>query len=243
MAPARSEGRGLAKRRDGHGTDRARAEAGACGRSCQRAPCPHHATGITSHRRHASWRRPQRLERRHGPARRAFVILPDVNVLLYAFRRDAARHGDYRSWLETVVNGEAAYGISPQVLASVIRIGTHRRIYMHPSTTREALAFCDALLEPNTARSSGPAPATGASSRTSAGSPVRRGIWCRMRGSPRWPSNRGASGSPPIATTPAFQASAGGSRSEQVGEHRLARGGSSCEAAPDGRTRGVLSVR
>ena len=76
------------------------------------------------------------------------MILPDVNVLLYAFRRDAARHGDYRSWLENVVNGEAAYGISPQVLASVIRIGTHRRIYVHPSTTREALAFCDAILEP-----------------------------------------------------------------------------------------------
>ena len=76
------------------------------------------------------------------------MILPDVNVLLYAFRRDAARHGDYRSWLENVVNGEAAYGISPQVLASVVRIGTHRRIYVHPSTTREVLAFCDAILEP-----------------------------------------------------------------------------------------------
>jgi len=24
------------------------------------------------------------------------VILPDVNVLLYAFRRDADRHADYR---------------------------------------------------------------------------------------------------------------------------------------------------
>ena len=76
------------------------------------------------------------------------MILPDVNVLLYAFRRDAARHGDYRSWLENVVKGEGAYRISPQVLASVVRIGTHRRIYVHPSTTREALAFCDAILEP-----------------------------------------------------------------------------------------------
>ena len=56
------------------------------------------------------------------------MILPDVNVLLYAFRRDAERHDDYRSWLDTVVNGEAAYGISPQVLALVIRIATHRRI-------------------------------------------------------------------------------------------------------------------
>jgi toxin-antitoxin system PIN domain toxin len=77
------------------------------------------------------------------------VILPDVNVLLYAFRRDAERHDDYRSWLDTLVNGEAAYGISPQVLASVIRIGTHRRIYVHPSTMPEAVAFCDAILQPD----------------------------------------------------------------------------------------------
>jgi uncharacterized protein len=76
------------------------------------------------------------------------VILPDVNVLLYAFRCDAERHDDYRSWLDTLVNGEAAYGISPQVLASVIRIGTHRRIYVRPSSTPEAVAYCDAILQP-----------------------------------------------------------------------------------------------
>ena len=68
------------------------------------------------------------------------MILPDVNVLLYAFRRDAERHDDYRSWLDTVVNGEAAYGLSPQVLASFIRIGTHRRIYLSPTNTRPALS-------------------------------------------------------------------------------------------------------
>ena len=36
------------------------------------------------------------------------MILPDVNVLVYAFRRDAARHDDYRLWLADLVNGEAA---------------------------------------------------------------------------------------------------------------------------------------
>lgn len=92
-------------------------------------------------------------------ARRSRVI--HANVLLYIFRRDAEHHDDYRSWLERVVNGEAAYGISPQVLASVIRIGTHRRIYVHPNTTPEALAYCEAMLQPPTAASSSPAPATG----------------------------------------------------------------------------------
>ena len=76
------------------------------------------------------------------------MILPDVNVLLYAFRRDAAQHDTCRAWLEAVVNGEAASGLSPQVLASVVRIATRRRSYVHPSTTAETLAFCEAMLQP-----------------------------------------------------------------------------------------------
>jgi toxin-antitoxin system PIN domain toxin len=77
------------------------------------------------------------------------VILPDVNVLLYAFRRDSARHTDYHEWLDGVINGPTAYGVAPQTLASVIRISTHRAIYVRPSTLREAVAFCRAIVEPS----------------------------------------------------------------------------------------------
>jgi toxin-antitoxin system PIN domain toxin len=76
------------------------------------------------------------------------VILPDVNVLIYAFRRDSTRHAEYRAWLQGVVDGPNAYGVSPQVLASVLRICTHAKIYRQPSTVTETLAFCHALLEP-----------------------------------------------------------------------------------------------
>lgn len=76
------------------------------------------------------------------------MILPDVNVLLYAFRRDSVRHADYHHWLEETINGDAAYGIAPQVLAALIRISTSPRVYVRPSTVREAIAFCDALLGP-----------------------------------------------------------------------------------------------
>jgi toxin-antitoxin system PIN domain toxin len=76
------------------------------------------------------------------------VILPDVNVLIYAFRRDSARHAEYRAWLQAVVDGPSAYGISPQVLAGVVRICTHPKIYRRPSPLAEALSFCEALLQP-----------------------------------------------------------------------------------------------
>ena len=76
------------------------------------------------------------------------MILPDVNVLIYAFRRDSTRHKEHRAWLQAVVDGPNAYGVSSQVLASVLRICTHPKIYRRPSTVAETLAFCDALLEP-----------------------------------------------------------------------------------------------
>jgi toxin-antitoxin system PIN domain toxin len=75
------------------------------------------------------------------------LILPDVNVLIYAFRVDSAEHLKYRTWLSDLVNGVAAYGMAPQVLSSVIRICTHPRIYTQPSSLDEVLAFCTILLE------------------------------------------------------------------------------------------------
>ncbi len=76
------------------------------------------------------------------------MILPDVNVILYAFRADSPRHDDYRKWLTEVVNGPSTYGMSPQVLGSLIRISTHPRIFARPSRSRDAFSFCSALLEP-----------------------------------------------------------------------------------------------
>jgi uncharacterized protein len=74
------------------------------------------------------------------------VILPDVNVLVHAFRSDSAQHGACRSWLTGVVNGARSYGMSPQVLSGVIRIVTHPRVFAEPSGVGEVTRFCDVLL-------------------------------------------------------------------------------------------------
>ncbi len=79
------------------------------------------------------------------------MILADVNVLIYAFRSDSENHTEYKSWLESLVNGPAAFGISPQVLAAVVRVCTHPRIFARPSAQSEAFAFCRALLDQQSA--------------------------------------------------------------------------------------------
>ncbi|MGD8282490.1 MAG: type II toxin-antitoxin system VapC family toxin [Desulfobacterales bacterium] len=74
------------------------------------------------------------------------MILPDVNILVHAFRSDSSDHESCRSWIDGVVNGDARYGMAPQVLSGVIRITTHPKIFTMPSSLDEVLRFCDILL-------------------------------------------------------------------------------------------------
>ena len=73
------------------------------------------------------------------------MILPDVNVLIYAFRRDTPRHAVCHAWLTSVVDGDAQFGVSPMALAAVVRVTTNPRSYRTPSTLEEALRFCEHL--------------------------------------------------------------------------------------------------
>jgi uncharacterized protein len=74
------------------------------------------------------------------------VILPDVNVLIYAFRADSTRHADCKRWLDGIVLADAQFGLSPLALSAAARIATNPRIFRLPSTVQEAFAFCDNLL-------------------------------------------------------------------------------------------------
>jgi len=74
------------------------------------------------------------------------MILPDVNVLIYAFRRDLSQHRVCRPWLASVVSGDERFGLSPVALSAVVRITTNLRAFRTPSTIEEAFGFCDDLL-------------------------------------------------------------------------------------------------
>jgi toxin-antitoxin system PIN domain toxin len=74
------------------------------------------------------------------------MILPDVNVLIYAFRKDLPQHGLCRSWLGNVVSGDAQFGLSSLALAAVVRITTNPRAFKNPSSIAEAFAYCDDLV-------------------------------------------------------------------------------------------------
>jgi hypothetical protein len=73
------------------------------------------------------------------------VILCDVNVLLYAFRADSARHHEYRAWLIERLTAPENVGVSEIALSAMIRIATHPRVFHYPSTLAEAFAFAEAI--------------------------------------------------------------------------------------------------
>jgi toxin-antitoxin system PIN domain toxin len=74
------------------------------------------------------------------------MILPDVNILINAFREDAPQYSVCRPWLDGIVLGNERFGLSPLALAAVVRVTTNRRTYVNPSSFDEVFGFCEDLL-------------------------------------------------------------------------------------------------
>ncbi len=73
------------------------------------------------------------------------MILPDVNILVYAFHEGVPDHGRYREWLETAVASDEPIGLSELVLSGFVRVATHPRIFSPPAPVERALDFANAL--------------------------------------------------------------------------------------------------
>lgn len=71
------------------------------------------------------------------------MILTDVNVLVYAFDESSPHHGAYSSWLNELVGGEQAYGMSELVLSAFLRLVTNPRIFPRPASMSQALQFTE----------------------------------------------------------------------------------------------------
>ena len=80
------------------------------------------------------------------------MILPDVNVLVYAFREGAPNHQRYAEWLGGLVRDRTELMLVDHVLVGFVRIVTHGRIMDPPSTPDRALAFVEALRRSGNAR-------------------------------------------------------------------------------------------
>jgi uncharacterized protein len=75
------------------------------------------------------------------------MILPDVNLLIYAYDATSKDHSQARQWWEDQLNGAQMIGLSWVVVLGFIRLLTNPRIYQNPYSSSEILAIVKTWLE------------------------------------------------------------------------------------------------
>ncbi|MEK6372866.1 MAG: type II toxin-antitoxin system VapC family toxin [Acidobacteriota bacterium] len=86
------------------------------------------------------------------------MIIPDINLLVYAYNSDAPDHRKARLWWEDALSAQRVVGLSWIVLLGFIRIMSSRRILTAPLTMAEAGAHIRSWLEQPPARIIHPGP-------------------------------------------------------------------------------------
>lgn len=75
------------------------------------------------------------------------MIVVDVNVLVYAARREFDQHEVAHAWLTEALSGTEAVVLGAEVLASTVRLLTNHKVLSTPLDPDAALAFCRVLRE------------------------------------------------------------------------------------------------
>lgn len=75
------------------------------------------------------------------------MILADVNVLVYAHRRDVPQYGPFSTWLENEVESGRSIALCDASLTGFLRIVTNGRVFMNPTPLDLALRSIEELRE------------------------------------------------------------------------------------------------
>lgn len=69
------------------------------------------------------------------------MIIPDANLLLYAYDETSPFHEKAKSWWEDLLSDSETVGLCPCVLFAFLRIGTNTRAFENPLGIDEAVAI------------------------------------------------------------------------------------------------------
>lgn len=71
------------------------------------------------------------------------MIIPDANLLLYAYDETSPFHVPAKKWWEGLLQGAEAVGLCPCVVFAFIRIGTSAQAFKRPLQIEEAAGIVD----------------------------------------------------------------------------------------------------
>src|SRR6476620_693057 len=68
------------------------------------------------------------------------MILPDANLLLYAYDQSSPFHSKAAAWFEGIMSRSSPVILLPAVVFGFVRISTHHRIFTNPLSVADASA-------------------------------------------------------------------------------------------------------
>lgn len=86
------------------------------------------------------------------------MILPDANLLIYAYDSGSPFHRPAARWLKGLLSGSEPVGFCPIVLFSFLRLATNPRVFTQPMSVAEATSRMQAWLDRPNARVLYPGP-------------------------------------------------------------------------------------
>jgi len=75
------------------------------------------------------------------------VIIPDLNLLVYAYNVADPRHAAARAWWEGCLNGDEPVGLAWVTLLGFVRLTTHRHVLVAPLSVDTAAGIVEEWLE------------------------------------------------------------------------------------------------
>lgn len=75
------------------------------------------------------------------------MIVPDINLLAYAYNRDAPHHDEARRWWELCLSSRQTVGIPWVVILGFVRVMTSRVVLIDPMEPEGALGHVRSWLE------------------------------------------------------------------------------------------------
>ncbi len=78
------------------------------------------------------------------------MILPDINLVVYAYNEDAPHHDAAKAWWERSLTESEPVGMAWVVVLGFVRLMSNRRVLAKPMSASEAAEHCKSwLVRPN----------------------------------------------------------------------------------------------
>lgn len=68
------------------------------------------------------------------------MIVPDVNILVYALQPQSVRHQAYKDWLDAAIARDEPIALDDSVTTGFLRLATNSRVFDEPESIEAALA-------------------------------------------------------------------------------------------------------